>query len=151
MDEEPAIVFGPLKIWIHGRQFPSSTDFWDGNWINATAECEGAGSNVRIRGAFLHLSELREWSRAIESSQKNLQGKVELTPMEPELRVEFEAESGRRGRLKGKVAIRSGQLYGERHEYCFESDQSYLPGLLVQIAGVFRAYPLVGEEAGRKA
>jgi hypothetical protein len=36
---EPDLRVAGLRVWIHGRQFPDSQDYWDGNWLNATAYC----------------------------------------------------------------------------------------------------------------
>src|SRR5882724_344446 len=29
----PDIKLSGLQIWVHGRQFPNATDYWDGNWL----------------------------------------------------------------------------------------------------------------------
>jgi hypothetical protein len=31
----PDLTFGPLRLWALGRQFPDSSDQWDGNWLTA--------------------------------------------------------------------------------------------------------------------
>ena len=33
---EPDIKLAGLQIWVHGRQFPDSDDYWDGNWLYVT-------------------------------------------------------------------------------------------------------------------
>jgi hypothetical protein len=49
----PAIHVGALKIWVHGYQFPESTDAWDGNWLRVTAHCAASGASVVVTGAIL--------------------------------------------------------------------------------------------------
>jgi hypothetical protein len=61
MNADPSIALGPLKIWVHKRQFPGAIDYWDGNWLSATARCDGAGSSVEVSGHFLHLGEIQKW------------------------------------------------------------------------------------------
>lgn len=39
-----------LAIWIHGRQFPDSKDYWDVNWLNVTVRCGAQGASVKVCG-----------------------------------------------------------------------------------------------------
>jgi len=57
----PDISLSGLKIWISGRQFEDSTDFWDANWLVITAHCSSYFSEVIIQGPIIHLSELELW------------------------------------------------------------------------------------------
>lgn len=141
MEDEPHIAFGPLKIWIHGRQFPDSRDYWDGNWLSVTARCEGVGSRVEVTGAFLHLGELSKWREEIDRFGGTLQGEVELPTIEPTLKVKFRSAESRNGHIPGEIAL-TGDHLGERHQFTFETDQSYLPGLLSQVAAVLRDHPI---------
>lgn len=147
MDDEPSITFGPLQIWIHDRRFPDAADYWDGNWLRATAQCVGDGSIVKIQGHFLHLGDLHRWKAGIEAFQQTVEGKVELPTIEPNLGVEFEGRKPHTGQFDCKVSI-TGDHIAERHEFRFSSDQPYLPGLLVQLSTVLRDYPIREPKAG---
>ncbi len=147
MEDEPSLAFGPLQIWIHNRQFPGATDYWDGNWVQATAQCVGDGSVVKVQGNFLHLGELHRWKTGIEAFQRTLEGKVELPTIEPNLKLEFEGRKGHTGHFDCRVSI-AGDYISERHEFRFSSDQSYLPGLLAQLSAVLRTYPVREPKAG---
>ena len=48
---EPTFQIGPLRIWVHGRQFPDAIDAWDGNWLNVTAHYVAQGASVVVAGA----------------------------------------------------------------------------------------------------
>jgi hypothetical protein len=63
---------------VHGRQFPDSLDFWDGNWLNITARCEAPSAEVSASGAILHLSELQDWYTASERLYQTLTGEATL-------------------------------------------------------------------------
>jgi hypothetical protein len=147
MDDDASIAFGPLRIWIYGRQFPDARDYWDGNWLNAAAECVGDSSVVKIRGNFIHLGELERWKQHLEKFQRSLSGRVELPTIEPNLKLEFEGGRPGTGHFECKLSIASDHI-SERHEYRFASDQSYLPKLIVQLASVLREYPLREPKAG---
>lgn len=141
MDEDPSIAFGPLKIWVTGRQYPDMHDFWDGNWLAATARCEGNGSKIKVTGAFLHLGELKKWKQELEQFQRTLKGCVELPTIEPTLSVKIESQGSATGQLTCEVALTGDQI-SERHRYMFSTDQSYLPGLISQLGSVLHDYPI---------
>lgn len=58
---EPDIDLAGLKRWIHGYQFRDCSDYWDGNWLNATAICSEGGATGRVRGFFIRNDELSNW------------------------------------------------------------------------------------------
>jgi hypothetical protein len=149
MEDESDISIGPLKIWILGRQFPDSQSYWDGNWINTVALCEGNGSRVKIEGPFIHLGELKKWRADLEEFYRTLEGSVDLATMEPTLSVKLIAKKSGTGHLECKINLTkqymSGRDYAtERHDFSLVIDQSYLPGLLSQLTIVLRDYPIRG-------
>jgi hypothetical protein len=141
MEDDASITLGPLTIWVAGYQYSDAQDYWDANWLSATARCEGHGSRVEASGAFLHLGELKKWKEDLEAFQRTLTGKVELPTIEPTLTVKIEGQKSKTGHLSCEVHL-SGEHISERHRYSFEIDQSYLPGLLVQLAAVLKALPI---------
>ncbi len=147
MEDDASITFGPLSVWIAGRQFPDSRDYWDGNWLSAVALCEGVGSRVEVNGPFLHLGELRRWKDALEAFQRTLNGSVELPTIEPTLKVKILGSTSAVGHIVGTIEI-TGDHMTEAHRFDFTSDQSYLPGLIAQLAAIFRDYPIRADETG---
>ena len=147
MNDDPSITIGPLKIWVWGRQFPDSTDYWDGNWTNATACCEGAGSRVEVTGAFLHLGELERWRNDLERFYPLLEGSIMLPTIEPTLSVRIEGKTTKTGHLKCTVDI-TGDHMAEKHQFFRELDQSYLPGLITQLNSILRDYPIRNKTQG---
>ena len=139
--DAPSIHLGALKIWFFGRQFPQADDYWDANWLNGTAIVVGNGSSVRLTGSFIHLGELDGWRDSLKSFHMSLQGTAELPTIEPNLSVKIESDGSKRGHLKCEVGITPDHL-SETHQYCFEIDQSYLPGLIAELSAVLREYPI---------
>ncbi len=139
--DDPAIHLGPLKIWFFGRQFPQAEDYWDANWLNGTAIVVGNGSSIRLTGSFIHLGELEGWRDSLKSFQTSLQGTAELPTIEPNLSVKIVPDGSKTGHLKCEVGITADHL-SEKHQYLFEIDQSYLPGLITEISAVLREYPV---------
>jgi hypothetical protein len=80
----PTIHLCGLKIWIHGRQFPESTDA-DGNWLRVTANCADAGASVWVRGSFLDTLSFARWEQRLQAIYNTLSGEAILEAHEPEL------------------------------------------------------------------
>ncbi|GGZ44510.1 hypothetical protein GCM10011273_34090 [Asticcacaulis endophyticus] len=63
----PDIKMKHLDIWVHGREFPDSDEYWDSNWLRATAHCSLSGARVTASGSILHLSEIHSWLTELET------------------------------------------------------------------------------------
>jgi hypothetical protein len=140
--------FGPPKlrlegfqVWVHGWQFPHLYDYWDGNWLRATAHCGVDGASVFSTGAILHLSELASWRNQLELLSRTLLGEAKLNCIEPYLGVILKADS--LGHVLMEVSITPEHLT-QRHWFQFEIDQTYLNPLLRQLHSLFDEYPLRG-------
>ena len=140
--ETPDIKIAELEIWIHGYQFPDSNDFWDGNQLNATATCASKGASVRVSGSFIHLSEIEHLETSAETLHRTLDGKAELSCMEPELHVELEVN--KLGQIEVVVNITPDYM-NQDHSFTFEIDQSYLPELISECKRILQKYPIRGQ------
>jgi hypothetical protein len=137
----PDLKLEGLQIWIHGRQFPDSGDYWDGNWLRVTANCGGNGASVFATGSIIHLSELDRWLVETEELLKNLDGDAKLACMEPALSVTL--KSGSLGHITMEVSITPDHMT-QRHWFQFEIDQSYLPLFVKQCQSILQAYQIKG-------
>src|SRR4051812_47495188 len=59
---EPDLKVSGFELWVHGRQYPDSTDKFDGNWLRATAHSSSFGASVFVSGAILMVNDLVRWS-----------------------------------------------------------------------------------------
>jgi hypothetical protein len=135
----PQIRLEGLQIWVHSRQFPEATDYWDGNWINVTVHCGAKGADVWTSGAIIHLPEIKGWADACEQMYKTLSGEAKLDCMEPELSIEMKMRE--QGHIEMEVYITPDHLIQE-HRFRFEIDQSYLTELVNGCRAVLEAYPI---------
>ena len=138
---DPDIKISGLEIWIHGRQFPDTEDYWDGNWLRVTVHCSADSSSVWANGTFIHLPELYGWYESTLELNDSLKGSAHLDCMEPNLSAIIKAKS--LGQLTMEVNITPNHLEQE-HKYLFELDQSYLPGFLSGCKKVLEKYPVKG-------
>jgi hypothetical protein len=116
-------------------------DYWDGNWVLATAQVEDSGSRVAVYGPILHLPELRTWLDELEAVHKTLAGTAELPTMEPNLRVVLRAVP--LGRLEAEIELTPDHLRQE-HRFSVMLDQSFLPQLCWSIRQLLKEFPIVG-------
>ena len=139
---EPDLSICGLRLWIHGRQFPDSTDYWDGNWLRVTAYCNYPDSVVQIRNEpCVRLDELAGLLEGCERMYSTLSGKAELQCMEPYLSVELTASSN--GHIGVKLAVTPNHV-AETHVYEDEMDQSYLPAIMHSCQAILVKYPIRG-------
>jgi len=135
----PDIQVSMLRFWIHGREFPDSIDFWDGNWVNITVHCSTQGAEVWGNGPILHLSELQKWMEDCERIQTTLSGSAELKCMEPHLHIQMKIN--KTGHIDTIVSLTPDHLH-QTHKFEFLIDQSYLPDIIRDCREVLIRLPL---------
>lgn len=138
---EPDLTIAGLRVWIHGRQFPDSSDYWDANWLQVTACCVYPTSAVTTQGPIIHLGEVLDFQQSCQKMYDTLSGKAELTRTELELLVSMEAGAG--GHISLEIAITPNTVF-EEHIYRDSIDQSYLPPILDASKSILNAYPVIG-------
>jgi hypothetical protein len=144
----PTIRVGALRIWVHGYEFPESTDAWDGNWLRVTAHCAESGASVVVSGAVLDTVSFLNFYRELAAVYESLEGTATLQSLEPELRAEVRAVSPK-GAMEVRVEITPDHL-NQDHRFLFAVDQSYLPEVLRACKQLLAQYPVRGP-AGRGA
>lgn len=144
MDErnlgEPALTISGLGMWVHKRQFPDSTDEWDGNWLDVTVRVKDLNARVWTSGAILTTVDLAAWR---DGCRKLLSGGADtasLVPVEPELKVTMR-KTDAAGRLEMRVDITPDHLHQE-HTFRIRVDQSYLTGLIDELEAILREFPV---------
>ena len=141
---DPDLQIAGLRLWVHGRQFPQSQDYWDGNWLIVTVHCIYPQSSVRAHGPIVHLGEIYGLLQETEALFKTLQGKAELRCMEPNLGVELLAQTG--GHIRVKISITPDQIT-ESHSYTDGIDQTYLRPIITGCKAILAKFPLREAEA----
>jgi len=137
---EPDLSICGLKLWVHGRQFPDSTDYWDGNWLRVTAYCIYRNSVVRIQNeACVRTDEVARLLTDCERMYSTLSGKAALKCMEPGISIELSAFAN--GHIGVNLSITPDHT-NETHEYEGAIDQSFLPAIISSCEAVLAKYPV---------
>ena len=142
---EPALQVAGFQLWVHGYQSRDSADYWDGNWLRATAHCGGMGASVWASGAFLRNVDLLGLAENCDALREGKAQRAELAPLEPDLTITIEPRD-RPGHFSVKVEITPEHLT-QQHSFEFEIDQTYLPGIARMCRAIVGAYPVRGDEA----
>lgn len=138
---EPSIALLGLKIWVHGREFPGSQDYWDGNWLRATVLCGDNGASVFTTGPILHLSEIHGWRDGLRNLNQSLKGEANLNSIEPYIDVTLKAQT--LGQITMEVTITPDHMT-QRHWFEFKIDQTFLSPLISQLNSLLTEYPFRG-------
>lgn len=143
---EPDVQLAVLSIWVHGYQYPDTSDEWDGNWLRVTARCAAHGATVVASGAILDTVSFLTFQRELSALHDTLQGKAALRSAEPNLSVEVQAV-GHSGQVEVVVEI-TPENVSQAHRFTVELDQSYLPAAILGCQRVLARYPVRGRRAG---
>jgi hypothetical protein len=139
----PALKIAGFQLWIQGRQFPDSQDYWDGNWLNVVAHCGGNGASVWASGAIIMVSDLAAWMAECDLLYQGTQSEAVLRPLEPNLLATLRTLD-RMGHILLRVEITPDHMT-QMHRMDFEIDQSYLPPLIEQCNAIVEEYPIRGQ------
>ena len=146
--EKPDLEIAGLQIWIQGRQYPDSVDYWDGNWLNVSIHCGRERSSVWATGPILHVPDLARFEIELRSFSKSLQGSVELQMMEPNFGINFKSNDQRTKAWDYDVDMTvriTPNLVLEKHEFVFGVNQDHLNTLADQLKAMLGKYPLRGK------
>lgn len=145
---KPDFKVAGLEIWVHGREFPESENYWDVNWLIVTAHCSRGNSSVWVTGSILHVPEFKLLLDGLAAFMPELKGKVELPTMEPYLKVEFEAEppipNSAGDQVVMRVKLTPDKLF-ENHAFVFDIKKADLEAGMAQLKSILEKYPVKGD------
>ena len=137
--DTPHLALAGFDLWVHGYQFPDSTDRWDANWLRVTARCSASGADVSVEGGFLDTFAISRFHDQLRALYEHLEGEAELSTNEPDLTVRVIGTG--HGRLAVDVEITPNYL-SQQHAFQFEADQTYLPPAIAQCRAILARYPV---------
>jgi hypothetical protein len=139
---EPDLKIAGFQLWVHGRQYPDSEDYYDGNWLRVTVHCDGLGASVWAQGAILMTTDIAGFGDQCAAMLQGSAKSAIMDPFEPELKVSLET-TDRLGHICTQIEITPNNLT-QSHWFGFEVDQSYLPDIIQKCADIVKKYPIRG-------
>ena len=131
-----------IEIDVLYRNYPNSSDYWDGNWVTSNINIKIPGYLVNF-GANLRTDELRDFTNEIKLMSKLLKGKANLKNLENYLHIECEMD--KLGKIIWTVETCFPAGYGAVLKFEFESDQSFLIRLIKELETILTAFPVIGK------
>ena len=143
MDIESDLSFCGLSLWVEGREFPDTSDYWDGNWLVIRAEMKASGAFVKCGGPILMTADVEQFRDDVAKMVSTLTGKATLTGLEPGINMTLEMRG--RGHVEGVVEITPDHL-NQHHRFKVEADQSYLPALISSCDAILTRFPVTNAQ-----
>lgn len=140
---EPDLKIAGFQLWVHGRQYPDSEDYYDGNWLRVTVHCGGLGASVWTQGAILMVTDIAGFGDQCTAMLQGSAKSADLEPVEPELKLSLET-TDHLGHIRTQIEITPDNLT-QSHWFEFEVDQSYLPDIIRKCAAIEQKYPIRGQ------
>ena len=131
-----------IEIDVLYRNYPNSSDYWDGNWVTSNINIKIPGYLVNF-GANLRTDELRDFTNEIKLMSKHLKGKANLKNLENYLHIECGMEKLGNIIWTAETCFPAG--YGAVLKFEFESDQSFLIRLIKELETILTAFPVIGK------
>jgi hypothetical protein len=138
---EPDLKLAGFSLWVWGRQFPDSNDYWDGNWLNIDARVEANGAVVKTNGPCLRTTDIERFGQQLEQLYENVQGTAKLDCLEPNLSIKVTCD--KLGAVGVVVDITPDHIT-QKHQFIFSIDQSYLPETMNGCGRILASFPVKG-------
>jgi len=130
-----------LKITVVDYSHPDAVDFWDGNWLACKLILRIKGFNADFIFD-LRVDEVESFLVELEQFNLNLKGKANLENMEEVIKLNLSVNKTGMLKWEGRLLYPAG--IGSTLEFTYESDQSFLPGLITELKNVLKRYPIKG-------
>jgi hypothetical protein len=122
------------------RSHPGLFDYWDGNWIDCEVEIAAGGFRGHFR-AHMRSEEFAGFLTDVLVLERTLEGGATFTTMEGQLSVTLSGDGKGHVHVKGTSADEPGS--GNRLEFGFDIDQTYLQQIARGLESFVGAFPVV--------
>lgn len=131
-----------IEIDVLYRNYPNSSDYWDGNWVSSKLKIEIPGYTVSFN-ADLRTDELSNFMNELKLMNKKMKGKAALSNLDGYLHIE--GEMNKLGQIFWTAETCYPAGYGAVLKFEFVSDQSYLERLIKELNDILVAFPVLGK------
>ena len=128
-----------VAIRALSRNHPGLFDDGDANWVACELEVAAGG----FRGAFradLRSEEFQAFLEEVEGLSRTLDGAASFSTMEEQIAFSLAGDGQGHVRVQGEAVTHGGN----RLQFSFEIDQTYLPQICRSLEVILAAFPVVG-------
>jgi hypothetical protein len=146
MDDSPAFRIGASNrehviVRPSRRAIPDATDYWDGNWVDATIAVAAGCFRGEIESA-LRAEDFVRFRDQLRPLHTTLTGHATFDTIEHWLRIDVEADG--KGHLRAKCVAVDQPGMGNRLAFAIDFDQTELPDMLRGLDAICEAFPVIG-------
>jgi hypothetical protein len=123
--------------WCH----PGFFDYWDGNWIDCEVQIAAGGFRAGFR-ANLRTPEFAPFFEQLQGLLQTLEGSAHFTTMEDQIALQLTGDGKGAVRVKGEALDNAG--VGNRLQFAFDIDQTYLAAICQSLEHLLVAFPVRG-------
>ncbi|GIV08492.1 MAG: hypothetical protein KatS3mg019_0583 [Fimbriimonadales bacterium] len=140
----PDLTIGELRLWVHRREFPNSTDYYDINWLVISACCEVNGASVWLTNdPAVMTEELQCWLHELERLIEGKRSCAVLDTMEPYLYIAV-CQNRSYDAWDVEVSLTSN-ISNQEHWFRFRVPVEALSKAIQQLRHILERYPIVGK------
>lgn len=133
-----------LLIKISGRTYPTTKDYYDGNWLSAEIHVSsGAFSGHVTKDVFLRTDEFKSFLAEIEPLSEPLKGTANYTALEDWLVMKITGDG--LGHLLAEGSVIDTHCEGNKLNFSIHFDQTSLPQTIDSLRKLLDKYPVIGK------
>jgi hypothetical protein len=130
-----------VQISLMSRSHREHDDYWDGNWIASEVELRTGAYRASFRSDF-RSEDFVSFHQSVCQLSETLRGSARFDTMEGQLAFELIGDGRGHIRVEGTSLDVVG--VGNRLNFRFDIDQTYLAGIIRSLEKSIRTYPVVG-------
>jgi hypothetical protein len=130
-----------IAIEVLTQSYPESTDYWEGNWLNAIIESEIPGFVAKF-GFQLRTDEIKDFADQLKAMDQQLKGKAALYNLDGYIEIVGTMEESGIVGWSAKLCYPAGN--GATLRFEFQSDQTHLQQLIQELDGIISVFPVIG-------
>ena len=143
---DPDLKLAGLSLWALSRQFPTSDDYWDSNWLSVRASVEAPGAFIEVSGPWLRTDAIARFKEQLAALDRELGGTAELSCVEPALNVKVVC--GKLGHIEVTIEITPDHMT-QLHRFMFAIDQTNLTGAMAGCRRILERFPVKSTPGSR--
>ncbi len=131
-----------LIIHVKNREYPLSSDYWDGNWVKSIINVSAGGFTGKVR-ASLRSEEFVEFMNELSMLYKELSGQAHFTTMEKWLSITVVGDGLGHFEAQCKLSDNAPVGGGNTLYFTLHFDQTFIPGMLDGLNRIVTAFPVI--------
>jgi hypothetical protein len=130
-----------VQISLLSRSHSGHDDYWDGNWIASEVELRAGAYRASFRSDF-RSEDFVSFHKSVCQLSETLRGSAKFDTIEGQLALKLISDGLGHIRVEGTSLDVAG--VGNRLNFHFDIDQTYLAGIVRSLEKSINTYPVVG-------